>query len=49
MKNEKVVERITFKVTPERKKELSEFAKSCGYTLSGLIKVAVYEYMKNNK
>ena len=49
MKNEKCVERISFLVTENRKKELQDFADKCGYTLSGLIKAALVEYMKNNK
>ena len=49
MKTDKTIERVTFKVTPERKQELKEFADKCGFNLSELIKVAVFEYMKNNK
>lgn len=49
MKNEKCVERISFLVTENRKKELQDFADKCGFTLSALIKTALFEYMKNNK
>lgn len=49
MKKEKCVERITLVVTEDKKRELQEFADKCGYTVSGLIKAAVFEYMKNNK
>lgn len=49
MKNEKSTERITIKVSEVRKEELQRFADKCGLTLSGLIKIALYEYMKNNQ
>lgn len=42
-------ERITILVTDDKKKELQEFATECGFTLSGLIKAALFEYMKNNR
>ena len=49
MKNEKCSERISFLVTEKRRQELENFADKCGFTLSGLIKAALVEYMKNNK
>ena len=40
---------MAIQIDKETKKEISEFAKQRGLTLSGLAKLAIYEYMKINK
>lgn len=42
----KKTERITFLVTEEKKKEIEKVAEEKGLTVSGLVMVAVSEYIK---
>lgn len=45
-KKSKKSELIAFKATKERKEEIEKFADSLGLTVSGLVNLAISEYMK---
>lgn len=49
MKNKESAETIAIKVDKEVKKEFKDFANQRGLSLTGLIRLAVYEYMKASK
>jgi antitoxin component of RelBE/YafQ-DinJ toxin-antitoxin module len=42
-------ERVTIKVSKEKRAEYEALAEKMGITLSGLIKIAVAQFIKNNK
>ena len=42
-------ERVTIKVTKEKRAEYEALAEKMGITLSGLIKISVAQFIKNNK
>lgn len=45
----KNTERLTVKVSKEKRAEYEELAEKMGITMSGLIKIAVALFIKNNK
>ena len=45
----KNTERVTIKISKEKRAEYEELAEKMGITLSGLIKISVAQFIKNNK
>ena len=45
----KNTERVTIKISKEKRAEYEELAEKMGITMSGLIKIAVALFIKNNK
>lgn len=48
-KSEKKSERLTFRLTAKHKKEYEDYVNRVGITLTDLIKLAVSEYLEENK